>query len=1012
MEESNEQIPWTSIVQHFYSHHVEISLFEDIRSILYQHRCMSIQGCRGSGKTHCAVIVMHNCANAENIAFITHPSQWEKNHDKTYIILDNVDLSDPNWIKVIQDACDEQQKKRFVIVTLNSTSSHPIKNLDMFYYKIQWNSMDQVKLRTRYGITQNPYDVSMGFPLFCSMLQRWNVGYTKEFQTPDYYFDEVLKKIVETDFEVFCRICSVAMVVGECDTLGLESQDKKRAMNNILCLRNMRKIPKHSSCSDSFFQSEEDIMKHLKWMSLSLENHLRLPALKWLLSHDPGLLLDNISVSALVTFAELGQGSKAERQLVIDEQYHLAIIQRIACGLCGIDKDILEKSPLMKDSEFLSKLFMQLYILSSSIYPCEKSAEKFERESMAFYFLSKLDDFKGFFKSFLTWKNKKEMLELKSALRFYLDRNISEEFPKTFSFRLKEYADWSNIEAELFAVENWDFTDAIFLCYDSQDFPRYDYHVSLIRKLLERVADIDKSSKQGDIDTSDDTYWSFPLIMTRGIISKNNIDLLSHKRFYSEEAIEESTFEKSLEDHFPICIVCFMTSEEGSTSSENVEKLRRTLPVLAKHRDGISQVVLLVTDPRCKILSEEISVKNVQLVQVSNKKEDVREAVTSLLEEKLLSFIEKIAKTRKNLSINRSLLIQKNAICKRLNRRKYTSGKRKSEIKPSRVIPKMMKMVLDQHKQSIVSYGFYMDKFQIHVHEKTCEKVIDNIWQELQIVRNSGEFTWKTELISTPGEWDVKPHSFVKQGDVCLSFRRQENDTSGTVMQREHQGTVGGFAKMKKMGEKDNLVVFSCNHVYQPKEYMYARFQENQCVRQVGVCTRNFHPRDLSLVLTNRKLYDNFDQVFRNPSEEKVSARLYEHESDKLMYEIVHKKGARTRWTDGIIKGIEHCNDHTNNCTYTVFFIEGMDGDFSECGDSAAYVIRNGYDTELNMIDIIGVLLGKYIPPPGQRKLYESDKTEEDDKSKLIVCEDLKPVIDILSREGFSITFCENIEPE
>ncbi|XP_062593131.1 uncharacterized protein LOC134254616 [Saccostrea cucullata] len=1027
MEDPKEKISWTSIVQHFdprlvktnYNHE-EVSIIENIESILLQHRCISIEGCRGSGKTHCAVVAMHYLANAEKLAFITSPSQWEnnfdKNHDKTHVILDNADLSDPNWVKVIQNACEKQQQ-RFVIVTLKSTSSHGIENVHLRNYQIQWNSEDQENLRTLYEIVQNPYyDDRIGFPLSCSMLRRWHVEYSKKFQNPNHYFDEVLQKIVKTDFEEFCRICSVAMVVGECDTLCLESQDKKRIINNILCLRNMRRNPGHFSYSDSVFQPEEDILKHLKWMSLSVENHLRLPALKWLLSYDPGLLLDNISVSVLVTFAKLGQCDKTGRRLVIGEQYHLAIIQRIACGLSGIDKDILEKSPLMKDSDFFSKLFKQLYMISSSIYPCEKIHANFERETMAFRFLSKLDDFKGFFKSFLTWKNKKEMLELKSTLQFYLDTSMSGDFPKTFSFRLKEYEDWSNIEAKLFADENWDFADTIFLCYDSQDFPRYEYHVSLIRKLLERVADIEKTSKERNIDTSDDTYWSYPLIMTRGIISKDNIDLLSNEGFYQEEVIKESAFVEYLEDHSPLCIVCFMTSKGKPTPSENVKKLRRTLPDLAKRHSGISLVVLLVTDPNCKVLTEEFSYRNVQIVQVSNRREDVREAVTSLLEEKLLCFIEKMAKTRKSLTINRSLLTQKNAICKRLNRRKYATGKRKSEMKPSRVIPKMMKMVLDQNKQSIVRYGFSMDKFQIYVHEKTCQEVTENIWQELQQFRKSGEFTWKTELISTTGEWDVQPHSFVKQGDVCFSYRGQGDIASDSAMQRgHHEGTVGGFAKRKKVGERDDLVVFSCNHLYKPKEKMYAKFHVNARPQLVGECERNFSPRDLSLVITEKKLYGNFDQIFRNPNDDKVSAKIYECDLNDLVGEIVHKKGAKTHWTDGIVKGVQHFNDQSNNGSFEVLFIKGTNDSFSQPGDSAAYVIVNGYDTDLKTINIIGVLRGKWDPPPQQRNLvlYKSeepdDEREKEDDSDLIVCEDLNSAINALGQEGYTITFHENI---
>lgn len=371
-----------------------------------------------------------------------------------------MDLSCQKWKNVVQDTCDPS-KKRFVIVTLNSKSSHATKNVELHRYQLQWSISDRKKLWLRYN-AESPFhdlhDERMGFPLYCTLLLRWGVVYKTEFN-PEQYFELVIQGIIRDNFEEFCRICAVAMAVGESDTLGLKPQDSKHVRNNILCLRNMRKIPGDSIQSDSIFQSEEEIIKHLKWMSLSSENNLRLPALKWLLFHDPGLLLDSISVSALVTFAKLGEGIKHERRLIIDQSYYPAIVQRIACGLCDIDQDILDKSPLLKDSEFLSMLFTQLYIMSSSLKPCDQPNVRFERESLTFGLISNSNGFEKFFRSFLTWKNDKEMLKLKSTLQFYLERSKVDEFPSIFTSKLDSYKDWKDIESKLFAVENWDFAD-------------------------------------------------------------------------------------------------------------------------------------------------------------------------------------------------------------------------------------------------------------------------------------------------------------------------------------------------------------------------------------------------------------------------------------------------------------------------------------------------------------------------------------------------------------------------
>lgn len=47
---------------------------------------------------------------------------------------------------------------------------------------------------------------------------------------------------------------------------------------------------------------------------------------------------------------------------------------------------------------------------------------------------------------------------------------------------------------------------------------------------------MEKSSLDEGVDVvEDDVMWSFPLIMARGIVSKCNLDLLSHEHYYCEK---------------------------------------------------------------------------------------------------------------------------------------------------------------------------------------------------------------------------------------------------------------------------------------------------------------------------------------------------------------------------------------------------------------------------------------------------------------------------------------------
>jgi hypothetical protein len=284
----------------------------------------------------------------------------------------------------------------------------------------------------------------------------------------------------------------------------------------------------------------------------------------------------------------------------------------------------------------------------------------------------------------------------------------------------------------------------------------------------------------------------------------------------------------------------------------------------------------------------------------------------------------------------------------------------------------------------------------------------------LEKLKSTGKFTWDVELISASTEWKVEPHYFVKQGDECFSNRTaQSSANSATCMGRDQQGTVGGFAELKRtVGKRrDELVVFSCDHLYTPTQKMYVNF--GQYRQYVGDCTKNFIPRDLSLVTINSKLYDNFDKKFRNSEDEEASARIYDCDVDDLAGEMVHKKGAKSHWTSGTVKYVRHVNDHASNASYSVLLIQGTDKPFSTPGDSAAYVIRNGDDVDISTIDIIGVLSGKWIPPSREKTvtlygskmppkteslLYEREKKEEE--LDLILCEDLKSLIE---QENFDV---------
>lgn len=188
----------------------------------------------------------------------------------------------------------------------------------------------------------------------------------------------------------------------------------------------------------------------------------------------------------------------------------------------------------------------------------------------------------------------------------------------------------------------------------------------------------------------------------------------------------------------------------------------------------------------------------------------------------------------------------------------------------------------------------------------------------------------------------------LRQGDSILPNYPDENGTYNA-------GTLGGF--VIKTDDERKIFALTCNHLFLDKNEAYLAYADNSYgFREIGTCV--FTTRDKSCDFAAIEIIDSFsdncDVIFRREDEKKTNARIY---TESLHTRIVHKIGATTKVTTGIIRSPEWYKKIQNdeNREY-VFLVEGIDEQFSEEGDSGALVFSRPKSVEQNYVDVLGMV--------------------------------------------------------
>lgn len=202
----------------------------------------------------------------------------------------------------------------------------------------------------------------------------------------------------------------------------------------------------------------------------------------------------------------------------------------------------------------------------------------------------------------------------------------------------------------------------------------------------------------------------------------------------------------------------------------------------------------------------------------------------------------------------------------------------------------------------------------------------------------------------------------LKQGDPVMSCIRNE---SGICI----AGTLGGF--VRKNDNKRKIYGLTCSHIF-PQEKQLAYSTDDNGFKEIGTCV--FTTREKACDFAAIELMDSFldgcDVTVRRDDKKKVNAHLY----TKNLHDVglVHKIGAMTDVTSGRIISYEYYDKEMNNhCRDNIFLVQGINGPFSEAGDSGSLVFCRPNSVIQNYVNMLGMVFAQYI-------MTDDDEVDDD----------------------------------
>lgn len=486
------------------------------------------------------------------------------------------------------------------------------------------------------------------------------------------------------------------------------------------------------------------------------------------------------------------------------------------------------------------------------------------------------------------------------------------------------------------------------LLHKASCLPRYTYHWSLVEWYMEGLPK--------DIIFTRYRLESC-LIIIGGIITDEEKKVL-----FGESALSERQNVKGLQketENYTAFLIVYFFNGDLTKMGEDIEKLDRILPLKDWHGNVLVVMEMNYSCDR-KIIIEEIRTIGITKVEVVMKTRSIIvQNITCILEQMLESYLVGTKKTLLDHSHTHcvdSSLLEVNAILKRL--------------KQAKCYPEPLAEIVEPDKNEI-------DNILQRFPEKIIYSVQDG--NMLYIIASDQATKMSLEtLLSGSGFQNI---SFVVtvEGKLPIS----ELSKTGVPLHgakfvyvnlgKEAFNTDECFATTGSLMQANNnslMVAVTCRHALEKEDHFYTLIENSvvrlgEEVKQPNNNMERLHD-DISVVRiddTTRSIVDEkCEKLLIDTSKCPSPARI----SDRTLVkgDIVHKRGARTGLTTGIVKYVRTQKIGRFSEQSPVIFITGRDSiPFAEKGDSGSLVFQHSLDPEEKRLDVLAMVQGKVNVP-------------------------------------------------
>ncbi|XP_056018026.1 uncharacterized protein LOC125679617 isoform X1 [Ostrea edulis] len=535
------------------------------------------------------------------------------------------------------------------------------------------------------------------------------------------------------------------------------------------------------------------------------------------------------------------------------------------------------------------------------------------------------------------------------------------------------------------------------------DFPRLRYHNKLMKGLGDRFTEL----FQGDVQHvrfKDFVHWKQtnenPTIYLAGQDLDRKCSLVSkYKRHRvnigTKDRQHSSTTFSKFKGCSPSCVL--YSCDDKETKYKTIKSIKKLCEDVADSDltiVGPCVIVVLTNEKHAISLDDFIDIgrarSDVKIVTLFGDT-DLLEYLTSAFEVTMVEYINVLQITLMSLEclpllhVNKlgSLKTESEAV---LNRFRLASKlPKKKEISISMSIPSEVQDVLDSNADKIYGYGFRQKEFYILMNDDLSDKHACTLQVDILKSKEMAKFSWNIKFEKSRG---ISIAKHIGPGSQIIPNQNKPQE----------YGTLGGFAHINS---KD-VVGLTNFHVIGKDIVAYIKDDDNFV--ELGQCTFVLFPgpkslADFALIEVDNSMVDRCRKPLVDDENEPKNATM--GTPDHIIPAIVHKKGATTGITQGVVVDVMYYREVLGNReTRSAYLVKDTaEKPFSAPGDSGSLVFQNSLSATQSEIEVIAMVNGRY---------EEHDEVEE---SRHVVCSNMKFVHEKLQGVGKYLQFFEKEGP-